>query len=158
MKPRVYAGIDVGAEGHLALIVIGSAGHEVRTIPLGDRPEIVIRSVLVPFREAGMLCKVALEKTYAFKGVAASGAHSLGIASGRVLGALGALSLPYEAIRPQEWKALILKGTAKDKAAAIDHVRDLYPSVRLTKPKGKVPDHNIAEAVCLAEYARRTHQ
>jgi hypothetical protein len=63
-------------------------------------------------------------------------------------------TIPILAVLPTVWKANVLKGTAKDKKATIAFVRNLYPGfdIRLDDE-----DHDgAADAVCLAEYGRRT--
>lgn len=56
---------------------------------------------------------------------------------------------------PQKWKEAILPGTDKDKADAIAYVQKKYPHSVLVRPRCRVPSDDRAEAVCLAEYARR---
>ncbi len=75
---------------------------------------------------------------------------------GRWQGMLDALRIPYQVVRPQEWKRVVLAGTARDKVAAIDFVARRYPGVGLlATPRSRVPHDGMADAVCLAEYGRR---
>ena len=57
---------------------------------------------------------------------------------------------------PQAWKKVVLAGTAKDKEAAIHHVRTTYPTITIPphpKPPKKGALHDgVADAVCLVEY------
>lgn len=72
------------------------------------------------------------------------------------LGIITALRRPYVEVDPRTWKRAILGGTPKDKAAAIGFAQMFFPSVSLlATPRCKVFHTGIADALCLAEYARR---
>lgn len=80
---------------------------------------------------------------------------------GLIRGVLTGLGITYTLVPPQVWKVAVLpKSEIADaatrkkaqKAAAVTFVRTMYPDVRLVLPGCRVPDHNIAEAVCLAHY------
>lgn len=76
---------------------------------------------------------------------------------GTILGVLGALGIRCELVTPQRWKAAILAGTARDKAAAIAWCRRAYPGVPLRRTERCTTDHDgMADALCLAEYGRRS--
>jgi hypothetical protein len=71
-------------------------------------------------------------------------------------GALAALGIPYQAVLPQAWKKVVFPGTARDKAASILFAQRRFPSVSLlASPRSKVPHDGIADALALAEFARR---
>ena len=56
-------------------------------------------------------------------------------------------------VRPQSWKKTILAGTAKDKDAAVNYVKNKHPTVSLLPTeRSKVPHEGMAEAVCIAEW------
>lgn len=73
---------------------------------------------------------------------------------GKLLGVLEALGVPHETVRPTAWKKVVLAGTKKDKDAAIEHVMRAYPGIPLVWGRRKVPHDGIADAACLAEYAK----
>ncbi len=67
-----------------------------------------------------------------------------------------ALRIPHLAVTPQAWKKAVLAGTARDKAAAIAFATRRFPGVPLlATPRSRTPHDGVADAVCLAEYARR---
>jgi hypothetical protein len=73
---------------------------------------------------------------------------------GRLEGVLAGLRIPYETVRPQTWKAAVLKGTAKDKEAAILFASRRYPTVPLIRGLRKTKPHDgIADALCLLTWA-----
>lgn len=73
---------------------------------------------------------------------------------GNLEGILRGLGIPHQVVKAQLWKGHILKGTAKDKPAAISYVQARYPSVSLLPtPRSRKPSDGIADAICIAEYA-----
>lgn len=75
-----------------------------------------------------------------------------GIIQGICLGG----GITHHLVRPQEWKNSILKGTAKDKAAAIEFCARAYPQTSLLPTeRSRKPHDGMADAVCLLEYGRR---
>src|SRR5512138_2971483 len=71
---------------------------------------------------------------------------------GRLEGVLAGLAIPYVTVRPQTWKAVVLKGTAKDKEAAILYASRRFPEVALGRgPKGRAHD-GMADALCMLEW------
>lgn len=80
------------------------------------------------------------------------GILNYGIGYGKYLGMLTALSIPFAEIHPMTWKSefnLIRKG----KEDSILTAKHLYPSIAHLLSRKK--DHGRAEALLLAEYARR---
>lgn len=75
---------------------------------------------------------------------------------GVLLGMLHSRDIEHIEVDPRRWKKVVLSGTAKDKAAAIDFAARFFPAVSLlAKPRSRVPSDGMADALCLAEYARR---
>ena len=72
--------------------------------------------------------------------------RSFGICEGVVAG----LEFPYILVTPQAWKKAMLAGTNKDKAAAVIKATQMFPSI----PLPRKADHNKAEAMLLAQYAK----
>lgn len=108
---------------------------------------------------------------------ATSGATFM-VAWGVIRGICRGLDIPYKLVTPQVWKRTVLAGrdmgptipkgadakTRKDlararkdaqKASAIAFVHERYPTLCLIPPRCRVDNHNLAEAVCLAEYGVR---
>ena len=76
---------------------------------------------------------------------------------GVLLGMLHSRDIEHVEVDPRRWKKAILSGTAKDKAAAIEWAQRFHPRVSLlAKPRSRVPSDGMADALCLAEYARQT--
>lgn len=64
--------------------------------------------------------------------------------------------IPINLVSPQRWKNSILGKYHKGKQIAIDYCLSKYqPEVLLRTKRSKVPDHNIADAICIMEYGKR---
>lgn len=73
---------------------------------------------------------------------------------GWILGTLEAYSVPYELIRPQKWKKEF--SVTSDKNTSINVCKRLFPQVSLLpSEKCRKDNDGMAEALLLAEYARR---
>lgn len=80
-------------------------------------------------------------------------AMTFGRAVGRLEGILAGLLIPYQMVRPQTWKADVLKGTAKDKEAAIQYCLRRWPNVPLMRGARVRKAHDgIADALCLLAF------
>ena len=150
---KVYCGFDPGKDGALAI--------------LGYRDD----PVLVPFGEeeyAAWLCRLSLltrngidgsvfcvvEHVGAMPGQGVTSCFSFGRGFGFILGLLTANCIPYELVRPQKWKKEF--GCTSDKNTSIEVARRLCPGVDLRRtPKCTKPHDGVAEALLMAEYAKR---
>jgi len=145
----IVVGIDPGQSGGLAVL-----GEEPQAMPMPlygkeiDAQTIAVwlrkqAPHLVVIEQAQSMPKQGLVSTFRF-----------GMHFGVLIGIVETLGLPFRLVRPQVWKQQVLIGTARDKDAAIQHVRRAYPTIDLL-PKGKrVPHDGIADAVCIAEWGR----
>lgn len=99
---------------------------------------------------------VVVEKVHAMPKQGVTSMFTFGVGYGKVLGLIEALGLPLEEPTPQEWKKVVLAGTAKDKEAAVAWCMRRYPKLNLLKSgRCREPHVGMADAVCLAEYGRR---
>ncbi len=144
----IYIGIDPGKKGALAVIDT-------------EAPAPVIA---VPFSESGYLAElrgidpgksiVALEKVAAMPGQGVTSMFNFGCGYGWLQGILEALRFPYELVPPQRWKRAF--GVTSDKHTSIRAAQRLFPGVSLlASPRCRIENDGMAEALLLAEYARR---
>ena len=99
-----------------------------------------------------------IEKVGAMPGQGVTSMFTFGLATGMLHGIVAGLGIPRQAVTPQRWKKIVLSGTPKDKDAAIAYCRRKYPDVSLLPtPRSKVNNHNLADAICIAEYGRILH-
>ena len=79
---------------------------------------------------------------------------NFGMNFGWIQGVLDALNIPYELVSPQKWKKEF--GLTSDKSESIRTAQRLFPGVSLkTGEKSRVESDGMAEALLIAEYARR---
>lgn len=158
----LYLGFDPGKSGALATFWSGSgtaiaypfelAGGELDLQALAAR----IRTHRnVAHASGGIIACV--EKVGAMPGQGVVSMFSFGTSYGMIRGILTALEIRTELVTPQAWKKSVLAGTTKDKDAAIAYVRRAFPATGLIQPGCRVPHSGMADALCIAEYARRTY-
>ena len=95
-----------------------------------------------------------LEKVGAMPGQGVTSMFNFGAAYGYIKGVLEAYRIPYQEIPPQRWKKEF--GLNSDKAASVEVCRKLFPDVNLlATPRCRKPHDGMAEALLMAEYARR---
>lgn len=139
-----YIGIDPGKKGALAII----REDGVTLVPFDT--EAYNRELL---RVDSALC--ALERVGAMPGQGVTSMFSFGENYGFIQGLLTANAIPYELVTPQRWKkAFEVTG---DKNTSIAVAKRLFPGVSLRRTvQSRKDDDGMAEALLLAEYARRT--
>lgn len=155
----IFLGVDPGLSGALAWT--GDDGSWAVPMPLntgGKRRSIDVAALRVFIEDYPPDLAVVEEVSPApVRGRVQGGLSmfSFGRGLGQIEGVLTALGVPYVLARPQTWKAAVLPGTAKDKAAAVAFCRRRFPGVGLTPGRCRKPHDGIADALCLADYARR---
>lgn len=100
---------------------------------------------------------VAIEKVHAMPRDSKSGAFRFGFYYGKLCCAVEVAMLPLELVTPQAWQKVVLAGTkAKGKQDAIAYARKRFPTMSLKRTPKCENDHDgIADAACIAEWARR---
>lgn len=151
---KVFIGIDPGKDGALAVL-----GY--REAP-----------ILVPFSETEYPCQLrrldptfpnrpfdgrpfcVVEHVNAMPGQGVTSCFSFGQNFGFILGLLAAFHISYELVRPQKWKKEF--SCTSDKNTSIAVAQRLFPGVDLRRtPQCRKPHDGVAEALLMAEYARR---
>ncbi len=98
--------------------------------------------------------KCCLERVGAMPGQGVTSMFNFGENFGFIQGVLEANGIPYELVTPQKWKREF--GVTGDKNSAVSVCQRLFPDVSLLKTeRSKKPDDGMAEALLMAEYARR---
>ena len=142
----IYIGIDPGKDGALAMISdVGAA-----SVAVFD-PDIY-KSALRAFPGQA---RAVLEHVGAMPGQGVTSMFSFGENFGYIKGLLEAYQIPYELVRPQRWKkAFGISG----KNQSVEVCKRLFPGVSLRRTERCKKDHDgMAEALLMAEYARRNH-
>lgn len=92
-----------------------------------------------------------VERAGSFPGQGIASAFNYGANFGSILTALQTNRFPYEFASPGKWKREMGIKKGANKNASLDTAMRLFPDLALKRSK----DHNIAEAVLLAEWRRR---
>jgi crossover junction endodeoxyribonuclease RuvC len=151
-------GIDPGLDGAVALILHGHVeAHATPTIMAGGSSKRQYNTAgMLDLLEAHPVKLAVIESVSAMPGQGVTSMFRFGEGYGLWLGMLAALRIPYQTVIPQAWKKLVLAGTARNKAAAIQFAQRRFPGVTLlATPRSRVPHTGLADALCLAEYGRR---
>ena len=145
---RAYVGIDPGKSGAMAVIK-----------PDG-RIDIVPFDAVQYSKAMAFLCQefqdivCCVEKVGAMPGQGVVSMFNFGHNLGLIEGLLKAYGIPYQLVPPQTWKKEF--SLSSDKAKSIEACQNLFPDVSLLPTnRSRKPNDGMAEALLLAEYARR---
>ena len=143
----IYIGIDPGKTGAIAIIFGGM--DETVLVPFDEQDYInTLRNL------EGQKVKACLEHVTAMPKQGVTSMFNFGQNFGYIKGLLEAFSIPYELVRPQKWKREF--SITGDKNSSIEVCKRLFPGVSLLRTdRCRKDDNNMAEALLMAEYARR---
>lgn len=143
----IYIGIDPGKSGAMAVIFDGM--DETMLVPFDEAKYINVLQNL-----SGHHAKSCLEHVTAMPKQGVTSMFHFGENFGYIKGLLEANGIPYELVRPQKWKKEF--GITGDKNNSIEVCKRLFPGVSLRRTERcRKDDDNMAEALLMAEYARR---
>lgn len=149
----IYIGVDPGQKGGIAWITtyhdqIGS----VHVFPWDDDGFVKAMQELRNIFKDDMVA--AVEKVGAMPGQGVTSMFSFGQSFGFILGVLTALGIGYQLVPPRVWKKEY--SLTNDKGKSIEVCKRLFPGVDLKRTgRCKTDSDGMAEALLLAEYARR---
>lgn len=158
----LFVGIDPGLSGALAVLDAGGALVELAVMPTephGKTSRVSGRDIRafiegVTARTGGAVALAVLEQVASRPGQGAPSVFTFGRAFGAVEGTLSALGLPLDYVPPAVWKRAY--GLSADKGESVRKAADLVPAaVPWLAARGLKLTHDRAEAVLLAEFARR---
>jgi crossover junction endodeoxyribonuclease RuvC len=158
---KIYIGIDPGKTGGVAAILEETvivtpmilAGKDV---DVGAMVDFLVKNIYLK-STAGKPCNAiaCIEKVHSMPEQGVVSSFKFGFVTGVMHGIIRTLRIPLHTVTPQAWKKVILAGTLKDKDAAIDFCRRVYPNVNLlATERSRVPHSGIADALCIAKYAQ----
>ncbi len=143
---KTFVGIDPGKSGALAVLYPNGS---VETQPFNAVNYV---DVLSGLRGSDVICCV--EKVSAMPGQGVVSMFNFGHNLGFIEGVLQANGIAYQLMPPQTWKKEF--SLSSDKAKSIEVCQKLFPKVSLlATDRSRKPSDGIAEAVLMAEYARR---
>lgn len=146
-----FIGIDPGKSG--AIAAIDDRGTVAHTSVFSEEG---YRSFLKRISHSKHETFAILEHVGAMPKQGVSSTFAFGMNFGFIQGLLAAFGIPFELVRPQKWKREF--SCSSDKNVSVDVARRLFPDANLMRtPKCSKPHDGIAEALLMAEYARRRH-
>ena len=147
----LFIGIDPGKKGGIACIDTESSIRY--TVPYSDKALIdLCRYEGYGNNTEHIMC--CLEKVGAMPGQGVVSMFNFGQSVGYIKGVLESYRIPYQEITPQKWKREF--GLSSDKAVSAEVCEKLFPDIDLlATPRCKKPHDGMAEALLMAEYARR---
>ena len=143
---KTYIGIDPGKSGALALL---TEDGQCTVVPF---QESAYTAILKAASGPSSVC--CLEKVGAMPGQGVVSMFNFGHNLGYIEGLLQAFDIPYQLVPPQTWKKEFC--VTSDKNTSIEVCRKLFPHVcLLPTSRSRKPSDGMAEAILIAEYARR---
>lgn len=156
MASKAYIGIDPGVEGGMALLMDGIV-IEVTAMPRTVKEiaewfdDAVTRCTLNGIRPA-LIVEYQQPMPQKFRtSVKATANMMRKFGQWEVIAYY--LTLPYHEVTPATWKKAM--GVTSDKATAIELCQRLFPGVNLVQERCRKAHDGIAEAILIAEWARR---
>lgn len=149
----IYIGIDPGKSGAMAALLCGPEGN-VLDIQTAVFDELAYRDKLEALSKCPGGCVCCLEKVHAMPKQGVNSVFTFGDNFGLIRGLLIAFRIPFQLVPPKTWKGEF--GLNSDKQRSIDVCRRLFPEAPLRRTeRRRTDDDGIAEALLMAEYARR---
>ena len=138
----IYIGIDPGKSGGIAWIL--DKDVEAVKMPATNRDLLDELKLIRDHNEA--ICM--LEKVHSMPKQGVVSTFSFGKNVGHIEMALTAVEIPYDEVTPAKWQRALGCLSGGDKNVTKRKAQELFPSLKIT--------HAIADALLIAEYARRT--
>ena len=149
----IYIGIDPGKNGGFAVIDVEVSHTLTFSRPMDGKDYVEWMRALTNLHPAEEL-RCCLEKVGAMPGQGVSSTFTFGEGFGFVQGVLTALGIPFQLVPPQKWKKEFSLNS--DKQKSIEVCQRLFPDINLYRTdRCKKPHDGMAEALLMAEYARR---
>lgn len=143
----VFIGVDVGANGGIA--IIDQNGAMLRATSMPETDQDLLDVLFWPSLEMPLLpVRAVLEKVHATPQMGVTSAFSFGGSYRACRMALTAARLPFTEVSPMKWQRRMECLTGGDKNISKARAQQLFPNVKVT--------HYIADALLLAEYCRLT--
>ena len=150
----IVVGIDPGLKGGYAILSDGGALSASPLPIIGG--EVAVRELMDEISMLGPPDMIVIERVHSMPAQGVASTFTFGKNYGRLTGMVEGAGWPLLLVNPPDWKKLVLRGTAKDKAAACAYVRQRYPNVQLIQPRCRVEHDGIADAVCIAEWGLKS--
>ncbi len=146
-------GIDPGCKGGLALLTL--SGEVTDTLSLTGLKEREVAFVLDKWRHLNEARpEVFIEKVGYIRGDGAGGSFTFGAVFGLLRGIVLGLGLEPHYVYPMLWQSTMGCMSGGNKNVTKNMAIKLFPQYHAARPRGII--HDIADAILIAEYGRRT--
>jgi crossover junction endodeoxyribonuclease RuvC len=140
----IFLGIDPGSSGGLAWLGHGQA----IACKMPDTERDMWELIRGRERYQGKVFAV-IEAVHSMPKQGVASSFKFGRSYGFLRGCLVASGIPFEEVTPQKWQKALGCLTKGDKNVSKRKAQQLFPSLKIT--------HATADALLIAEYARRTY-
>lgn len=144
---KIYIGIDPGKSGGIGFINQDGDAWAVKNDSTYQDLFEAVEDVSISIQGNHSKLMAVIEEVHSSPQMGVKSAFSFGQSFGSLLMLLTALKIPHERVRPQRWQKTLGCMTGGDKNVSKRRAQELFPSITIT--------HAIADALLLAEYARR---
>ena len=157
---KLFLGLDPGTSGGIAVLDDSCNVRLAEPMPIagkevdGGQLARLVRSLRDLDSQADYTL-AAVEHVNAMPGQGVCSMFAFGCSWGQARGVLAALGVPVVLVRPQAWKKQVLAGLTHDKVGAFAYCASRWPATSLVMPRCRKPHDGIADALCLAEWARQ---
>jgi len=158
----MIVGIDPGLKGAVAFISskgIKAKVIQMPTLKLTKSKNIIDEHQLCNYLRGYMIQTqhVFIEKVNAMPGQGVTSMFNFGAGWGLIRGICVGLGLSYTLVHPKTWKKVICKDMPSSKDVSIIIAKRIWPNVSLLPTeRSKKDSDGMADALCIAEYGRRT--
>jgi crossover junction endodeoxyribonuclease RuvC len=150
-----FCGIDPGVDGAAAMIDTDAGAVWVADLPTGPHgiDPVALQELLT---DAWGVRSVHLEDNRANGRNGSLANFSMGRSEGLIVATVLCAGIPLWRVRPTQWQRAVGLGNVKSgerKEASRLRAREMYPE--MAKELSRKKDHNRAEALLIATYARK---
>lgn len=145
MSMKLFIGIDPGLKGGIAFV--REDGHHAWAYKMPETDADIL-SVFADIQSGDYEPFALLEQVHAMPGQGVSSCFTFGEGYGKLQMALAALQIPYERTSPVKWQKALGCLSKGNKNVTKAKAQELFPNVKIT--------HNIADALLIAEYCKRS--
>jgi crossover junction endodeoxyribonuclease RuvC len=138
---KVFIGIDPGQAGGIAFVTADGKAW-FHKMPETDSDVLDILDSANEYEKRALL-----EKVHAMPKQGVTSSFTFGVGYGALGMALLASRIPFERVTPQAWQKAMGCLTGGDKNVSKRKAQELFPTLKIT--------HAVADALLIAEYARR---
>lgn len=160
---NLFLGIDPGLHGGLALVSHEGGVVTAGPLPLVTRKDKKHIDSLKVYQHLRMYIEnirfAAIEHVHAMPKQGVTSTFTFGKGFGMLLAVLEVLGIPYHEPTPQSWKKELFGSSTPDKAKSIEYAKSVpMPRDFIHIKRNLQPHDGVADAICLARFARKYHK